>query len=480
MSAKSLKEKTLLGFAWSGLDKLLQQVIVIVGGIFLARNLLDTDYGLLGVLAIFTAIANIFQEGGFSAALIRKNDVSEKEYNTIFYFNIFISIFLYIILFFCAPLISYFYKNPALTNLARFLFVSCIFNSLSLIQAVQIAKKIDYKQMAKASLISVIFSYALALFFAYKGFGPWALAIQVVSLSFFRCVCLWIFNAWRPTLIFSKRSLKELFTFSSHILASNFLNTFTINIIPSILGKCYTISQAGFYMQANKFYAASELMIESMHPVTYPVLVEASDRIKKVSRKIIRFTAFISFPAFLLIALIANPAICSLIGDRWLPSVPILQILCIGGIFHSLNFTNTHIIKVKGKSSFILKFEIIRNILTLFMILISVSFRLNYLYMISGLSLVCFINYILTSIETHRLIGYKFKEQCKDILPYAGLASVAILSGYLLKFIIDKPLVLMISQILLAGSIYLLTTWSLGSALMKEIVQIIRNGKISF
>jgi len=480
MNEKSLKEKTLKGFAWSSLDKIFQQIIIVVCGILLARKLFEDDFGLIAALAIFTFMANALQEGGFTAALIRKKDANEFDYNTVFYSNIFVAIILYFLLFFSAPFISSFYEQPVLKNLSRFVFLSFVFNALGLVQYAQIVKKIDYKSLAKVNFFSTVLSYGLALFLAYSGYGPWAVATSLVATSGFKTLFLWIFNKWKPGFIFSKASLSELFAFSSKLLISTILNTIANNITQSVIGKYYSISQTGYYAQANRWFnSASEVLIGSINNVSYPVLVEGENRLKKIARKIMRITAFVTFPSLLLLALVAEPFVNCLLGKQWISSVPILQILCIGGIFYALNLIIGNIFKVKGKSNLILKFEIIRNILILIIIILCISMKADYLYMIGGLSLVHFISFIMLFDSCRKLIEYKYTELIKDLFPYFAITIIAIGLGFLLTLANINQWLLLFSQVFLVATIYLFITWLSGSVLIKEIIQIIKTRNLN-
>ncbi len=475
---KSLKDKTISGFAWSGLDKTLQQVLVFVCGVLMARRLLDTDYGLAGVLSIFTYLANAFQDSGFMTALIRKKDTNQDDYNSAFYFNISVAVFLYLVLFFSAPFIGQYYEEPKLVNLSRFVFLSFVFNAFALVQTAQVLKKINYKLMAKVNLLSIAISYVVALSLAYTGFGPWAIVAQTVAITACKSLFLWIFNSWRPTWSFKMESFRGLFGFGSNLLLSNILNTITVHIIPSIIGKCYTMGQAGYYTQANRLYnTALDLLAGTVHSVTYPVLsaVEQKERLKRIYRKIMRMNAFLTFPFYLGIALVAYPAIYCLLGEKWIESAPILQILAIGGIFYSLNYPNSHILKIEGKAFFILKFEIFRNILILGIVTLCIFLKTDYLYLISGLTIVSFINYIIQSIICGKLIHYKMRELTKDLYPYLSISLLAVFCGYLLKYFVENQWLLLISQVILVAGIYIVITYFTGSVIMKELIALIKS-----
>ncbi len=225
MEEKSLKDKTASGLSWSVLDKLFQNGFVLVCGILLARIIDRDNYGLTGVLMIFVGLANVLQESGFTSAIIRKKNITQSDYITVFYTNISIGIILYLILFFLAPTISSVYEEPILTPLARFMFLSFVFNSFAVVQNAKLIKEINYKLITKINTFSVFTTYSIALLLAYLGYSVWALASLSVVWPFLKMVCFWLFSKWRPSGSFSKESFKELFAFSSKLLLGSFINS---------------------------------------------------------------------------------------------------------------------------------------------------------------------------------------------------------------------------------------------------------------
>lgn len=474
---KTLKEKTFSGLGWSAVDKLFQQLFVFISGILLARTLGPEVYGLIGVLAVFTGIANLLQESGFTTALIRKKNTEQADYVTVFYTNIAIGLFLYLVLFFLAPFISDYYDKPILTPLARFLFLSFVFNSFSVIQNACLIKEINYKLVAKINLFSVPGSYVVALCLAYFDFGVWALASQVVALSFFRSVCLWRFGRWRPSGSFSILIFKEYFLFGSNLVVGGVMNSFTSNIPQNIIAKQYSLGATGFYNQATRLYnTIADFLAGTIQSVPFTVLsnIEEQSRLKKAVRKFIRTKALIVFPLFMGLALISRPFIISLLGQKWEPAIPILQLLCLGGIFSALDSSNSDILRVKGKSGLILIFEIFRNVLILLVIGLVIVFKWNYLYLVGGFTLVYFLKYLAASFFVNRQIGYTFAELIKDLIPYLGVSLLSIGFGYLLSYILDGVF-LLISQVLLVGILYVGILYFTNSVLVREILVEIRN-----
>ncbi|PXV62508.1 O-antigen/teichoic acid export membrane protein [Dysgonomonas alginatilytica] len=476
MKEKTLKEKTVSGLSWSAADKLFQQLFVFVSGVLLARMLDKENYGLIGVLAIFTGMANLLQESGFTTALIRKKNPTQSDYITVFYTNIFIGFTLYIVLFFLAPIISSYYNQPILAPLARFLFLSFLFNSFAIIQNAKLLKEINYKLITKINFFSVLISYSIALLLAYFGYGVWALASQIVVISLIRSACLWIFGKWKPAGHFSGESFKEFFAFGSKLVIGGVLNSFSTNIPQNIIAKQYSLGITGLYNQATKLHnTVFDFLAGTIQSVPFTVLSNIDDnvRLKKAVRKFIRAKAFIVFPLFIGMILVSKPFIISLLRVGWADTVPILQLLCLGGLFASLDSSNTDLLRVKGKSGKILSLEIFRNVLILFVIVISLSFKLDYLYLVGGLSLTYFIKYVVSSYICNKDIDYKMVELLKDLSPYFATTLLAVVCGYMLQYLIGNFLLLTIFQIILVALIYISILYFFGSVIVRDAIGVL-------
>ena len=481
MEEKSLKEKTASGLSWSILDKLLQNGFVLVCGILLARMIDKDNYGLIAVLMIFVGLANVLQESGFTSAIIRKKNITQSDYITVFYTNITIGIVIYLILFFLAPVISDIYEEPILTPLARVLFLSFVFNSFAVVQNAKLIKEINYKLITKINSFSVCATYSLALLLAYLGYGVWALASLYVVWAFLKMVCFWLFSKWKPSGSFSKESFKEFFSFSSKLLAGSLINSVMANIPQSILGKQYSIDTGGAYNQMSRQYnAANDLLTGSVYNVSFPILASVHDeiRLKKIFRKFIRIKALIIFPMFMGIILVAG-SFMHLLGDQWLNAAPILQLLALTGIFNGLETANNDILRIKGKSGIILYLTIFHAILILATIAIPVFLKLDYLYYIGAITITYIIRYIVSTTISQKLIGYKITELIKDLAPYFAISLLCIGCGYLLSFIISKPIPLMICQIIFVALLYFGVLYLSGSKVLKEAVEYVTKRKVN-
>lgn len=477
MKEKTLKEKTVSGLSWSALDKLFQQLFVFASGVLLARMLGKESYGLIGVLAIFTGMANLLQESGFTTALIRKKIPTQSDYITVFYTNISIGIGLYIILFFMAPIIGNYYNQPILVPLARFLFLSFLFNSFAIIQNAKLLKEINYKLITKINFFSVLISYTVALLLAYLGYGVWALASQIVTISLMRSTCLWVFGKWKPAGSFSTKAFKEFFSFGSKLVIGGMLNSFSTNIPQNIIAKQYSLGITGLYNQATKLYnTVADFLAGTIQSVPFTVLsnIEDTTELKNAARKFVRVKAFVVFPLFIGMILVAKPFIISLLGVEWAGTAPILQLLCVGGLFSSLDSSNGDILRIKGKSGKILSLEIFRNVLILIVIILCLSFKFGYLYLVGGLSLTYFIKYVISSYICNKDIDYKMMELLRDLFPYFLITLLATFCGYMLQYVIANFLLLTICQISLVGLIYISLLYFFGSVIVKEAITVLK------
>jgi hypothetical protein len=261
---QSLKDKTAKGLFWGGFSNGIQQLLNLVFGIFIARLLTPSDYGMVGMLAIFSLIAGSIQESGFTAALVNKKEVTHKDYNAVFWFNIITSLCLYLVLFLCAPLIAYFYKVPELTPLARYSFTGFFIASLGISHSAYLKRNLMVKQQAMSSVIGLTVSGIAGVTLAYLGFSYWGYATQSIVYVAVNTACYWHFTRWRPTLQFSLAPIKEMFGFSGKLLITNIFNHINNNLFSVILGKYYSKIEVGYYNQSNKWCGMGQQFILGM------------------------------------------------------------------------------------------------------------------------------------------------------------------------------------------------------------------------
>ena len=420
----SLKHKTVSGLIWSFIDTFANQGITFVVGIVLARILSPREFGLIGMITIFIAISQSFINSGFGSALIRKKECTQTDYSTVFFFNLTAGIAFFSILFFSAPAISNFFNEPELISILRAIGFILIIDSLSLIQRTILTKQINFKLQARISLISSIGSGTVAILMAYKGYGVWSLVSQQLIRQTLNTVFLWMWNGWKPILVFSINSFRELFGFGSKLLISGLIDTIYRNVYYLVIGKYFSAQDLGFYTRADQFKALpSQNLNAIIGRVSYPVLAEIQDdipRLKNNYQKLIRSTMFVTFILMLGMAAVAKPMILTLIGEKWEPAVIYLQLLCFVGMFYPLHALNLNMLQVQGRSDLFLKLEIIKKTLAIPNIIIGIFFGIK--IMILGMFVNTIIAYYLNSYWSGKLIGYSTAQQVKDILPSFILA----------------------------------------------------------
>ena len=420
----SLKSKTITGVLWSAVDNFAAQAITFLVGIILARLLTPAEFGLIGMLAIFISVSETFINSGFTNALIRKNDATETDYSTVFYFNLAAGVTLFVILFFTAPYIGRFFNEPQLIPIVRVLAIGLIISSLTIIQRTTLTKRIDFKLQAKISLISGILSGIIAIAMAYKGFGVWSLVVKTLSAQAITSLLLWMWNRWRPTLVFSRKSFKELFSFGSKLLASGLIDTLYQNMYYVIIGKFFSPADLGFFTRAKGFVDLPSTNLDAvMTRVTYPVLSQMQDdkvKLKAGYKRMIKSIMFISSVLLIGMAAISEPMIITLIGEPWRKAILYLQIISFIGMLYPLHALNLNMLQVLGRSDLFLRLEIIKKIISIPAIVIGVLISIE--AMLIGMCFNSLIAYFINSYWSGKFINYPMREQVIDILPGLGIA----------------------------------------------------------
>jgi teichuronic acid exporter len=414
-----LRTKTISGVFWSLADNGVSQGLQFVVGIILARLLAPEEFGLIGMIMIFILLSESFINSGFSQALIRKKECTKEDYNTAFYFNLITSIAFYFILFVSAPLISRFYEQPALTSILRILGLILFFNAFSIVQQAILIRQVNFRLQTKITFFASILSGIIAIMMALKGFGVWSLVVKMLTSHFLRTFLLWIFNKWHPSLLFSKESFHEMFSFGYKLLFSSLINTGFRNIYYVVIGKYFSAAHLGFFSRADQFTKLpAHTMTKTLQRVAFPVLSEIQDdipRLKRGYKKFIKVTMFANSAVLLLLAALAEPFILTLLGEKWIQTIPFLQLMCFAVLMHPIVSLNMNTLIVKGRSDIYLWLEIITKILIIPIVIIGVLTSIE--IMIIGMVLHSIVNYLLIAQKTSKLIDYSIVDQLKDILP---------------------------------------------------------------
>ena len=481
--SKTLKEKTANSIIWNFIDKFGQQGVSLIVWVILARFFLTpSDYALIGMTLIFIALGNIITDSGFSNALIRKQNITQTDLSSVFYFNIALSVSFYLLVFFSAPLLALYFNQPVLTNLVRVVAICIPLNSLAIVQATLLSKALNFKYIACINLIAFFCSGILSLFLAWQGFGVWVLAIQSLTFNTVRSASLWYINSWRPIATFRMQSIKELWSYSSKLLLSSVINAIFNHIYVFFIGKIYPLKDTGYYTQANKYSELSYLTIASaIQSVVYPAMASIgehdSEALKKALRKTVRVSAFVILPIMLGLIAIAEPFIHTLLSTKWLPIVPYLQILCVGYLFLGMTIYYNNILFVKGLSSIYLKFIIIYRASTLLSIVLTMHYGI--VAMLSAWSIVAILYSLSLMIYVGKEINYTLIEQLKDMIPYFILALLMGVGVFLFSFLIENHVVLLCAQVIVGASFYLGTTYLLGSKVFREAIEMVKNKTIN-
>ena len=457
---------------WTVGERLSVQAVQLLVQIFLARLLDPAQFGLIGMLLIFTAVAQSIMDSGFGSALIQKKDADQTDASSIFFFNLILGVILALLLFLAAPLISKFYLQPALTTITRVLSLTLIINAFSLVQKSLLAKKMDFKTQMKISLLAVIISGVIGIVMAFRGFGVWSLVAQMVSKSLFQSIFLWLFNDWRPSAIFSLYSLKSMFSFGSKLLVSGLIDTVFNNIYQTFIGKVYSPTDLGFFSKAKSIEtAAVQATGSSLGQVLFPSLVHFQDdvvNLKKAYRKTIKLSLFLHFPLMIGLWAIADPLFRFLLTDKWAPSIPYFQILCVAGLLFPLHVLNLNILKVKGRSDLFLRLEIIKKATVILAIVL--TYRHGIMVMLYGQVITSIIAYLINSYYSGHLISYSQWDQIKDLLPAFGSAVIMGAAMYLGGLIpTESHLLQIILQTVIGILVYSLISLKVSPSEFKEV-----------
>lgn len=420
----TLKEKAITGVFWNSISNFASLGIEFIVGIVLARLLTPKEFGLIGTITVVIVLSEVFVNSGFSQAIVRKQDCTQKDYSTAFFFNLAIGILFFLILLLTAEPISSFFKNAELKPIIQVLGVGLIIRALTLIQSAKLTKRIDFKLQTKISVISSTISGGIAIAFAMYGFGVWSLVIKSLTNKSLASILLWSWNKWKPDFVFSKKSFKELFGFGSKLLLSGLIGTFLNNINYLLIAKYFTAQELGYFTRAEMFKnLPSQNVSAVVTGVGYPVLATIQDdkvQMKMVFRKMLVNAFFVIVILMAGMAAIAKALILTLIGEQWLPSVVLLQMLCVLGIMVPLNSMNVNILNVVGRSDLYLKLQLITQVLVIPNIFVGVFFGIKAL--IVGMIVIGLIGYVIFNYESNKVLNYPIKEQLRDVAPAFLLA----------------------------------------------------------
>lgn len=459
-----LKKNVISSLFWRFSERTAAQGVSFIVSVILARLLTPEDYGLIGLITVFISIATVFISSGFGNALIQKENATQTDFSSVFYFSIFMGVAIYVVLFFTAPFIAVFYNEPLLIPVIRVLSLSLIIAGINSVQQAYVSRTMQFKRFFYSAIIGTVISAFIGIFMAYKGFGVWALIAQNLSNQIIDTCVLWFTVKWRPTFEFSFSEMKKMFDYGWKLLFSSLLDTVYNNLYSLVIGKVYSAKDLGYY---NRGRNIPNLVITningSIQSVMFPAFSNCQGdkvRLKAMVRRSIMTSTYLIMPAMIGLAAVAEPLTILLLTDKWLPSVPFMQFSCFILAFWPIHTANLQAINAVGRSDIFLKLEIIKKIIGFSIMIISIPFGL-YTMMIGN----CFsavVSSILNASPNRKLLNYGYREQIKDILPALLLSLFMGVVVLLWTFTDLSNILILICQVITGAVIYVL-----GSKLLK-------------
>ena len=429
-----LKKRTAATLKWNTVDRVATQVLYGLSGIVLAILVSKEDFGLVGVLGVFQAFAILFVDSGFGSALLQKKEPDDDDYSTVFWFNLGVSIAVYAILYFCAPLIAGFFNAPPLTDMSRVMFLTFVLTGLGIVQTNRLMKRMDVKQIAIADLFALSVSALLGIALAIAGFGAWAIVWQSVALAALKSGWLWATGNWAPKAVFSRRSLRDIRHIGLSVFISQFFNTLFLNIYQFVIGKWYSLPQLANYNQADKWSKMGSASLSQILTSSFvPLLARVQDDITtyhRYMRRIDRFTALLAFPSLTIIAACGGSIFHFLFGTKWDSAIPLFQILCIRGIGTVFISLYSNFMMALGHGRQIVAVEVVKDAATAIALLATV-FAMNLEIIVWGQLAATAATWIIAGIIASRSTGYRLPQLTCDMLPFIFAAATGALAIWL-------------------------------------------------
>ncbi|MBS7199304.1 MAG: lipopolysaccharide biosynthesis protein, partial [Bacteroidales bacterium] len=412
---------------------------MFLSNLFLARLLSPNDFGSIGMIMFFVAIASIIVDGGFASALIQKKTINNEDYSTAFHVNMILSIILYVILYFSAPLVADFYSNPPLSGLLRVLGLLLIVNALGVVQIAKIKRELNFKYLGIVSIVSSFVGCCVGVACAFCSMGVWSLVVQSLTISAIKSGILFTYSSCKSYNVFSIKSLKVQFNFGSMMLLSNLVDTIYSNLISLVVGKFFSPKILGVYTQARTLESVpNNTLVTVVQQVMYPVfsrLQDDAEKLKEGVRKSVKVLVWINFPLMILLIVVADPLIRLLYTDKWIDAIPLFQIACIGGMMNCIVQVNMQILAACGRGWFFFASRLYRQGVGVLLIIFGLYCYGLYGVMCLGVGFSPYLFWIINVIYTKKVMSYGFKEQFLDIFPTYCLSILCGVLVYFLSFI---------------------------------------------
>ena len=473
----NLKEKTAKGLFWGALNNGTVQVLNVLIGIMLGRKLSPEEWAPIGMIAIFSAIAGNLQSSGFSTAIVNMKAPTSNDYNAVFWFNTLVSAIVYLVLFACAPWIAWFFEQPCLTDLSRFIFLAFFISSFGISTNAYMMKNMMQREMTIVGVTALIISGITAIILAFQGYSYWSLAWQQVINAFVLVVGRWVFVKWRPSFKVDFTPIRQTFRFSMNILITMIINTVNNHILTFVFGKLFTRTPqvVGNFFQAFKWDTmAYQTVGGTIEQVAQPVLVNLRDnedesREVRVFRKMMRFTAFLAFPAMFGLSLVSEEFILATIGQKWIDCVPLLRVLCIGGAFMPFYSLYKNLIISQGRADLNMWLNISQ--IVLMFVLIFATYQQGILMVVCAYSILNVVWLLAWQFFAHRMIGLRLLHVLKDTLPFALISGAVMVASHFATMQFDNVYLLLTLRIVMAAVLYVGVMKLLRVKIMDECIK---------
>ena len=474
--ADELKKQTKYGLYWSAASNFANQGMRFVFSIILARILAPSDYGLIGMLTIFITIVQLFIDSGFSKAIITKQDRTQLDLSTAFYFNIGVGVLGYVILFVLSPYIAVFYNMPLLSSIMKVTAIGVVINSLNILPTALYAIRLDFKSPARISVLSNLFTGLLGIFLAYRGWGVWALVFQSLGGSLLILILNWINIKWLPTFEFSVSSFRYMWNYGSKVLGSSIISTVYDNIQPLIIGRFFSADSLGLFSRAHGFATLPSSNLSGiLNIVSFPLLSKINDdftRLSDIYRRLVKMSAFVVFPLMIGLAAVSDPLVKFLLPERWHDCIPMLRILCFSLMWQPISAVNLNLLNAAKRPEVVLKLEFIKKPLGVALLFASIPFGI--IVMCYANLIVCVFAVVVNTIMTSKTLGVSFWNQVNDIAPV--LMHSIIMGGMVfgITFLISNNVVSLTVGIIVGASYYFLVAKFFMNDLMQDALYMIK------
>lgn len=448
--SESLKKRTAKGIAWSAIEKFTRQGLMTFFSIIVARQLSPSDYGLVAMLTIFLTVAQIFVDSGFVEALIQKQNRTEIDFSTTFWFNIGVALLIYTILFLISPFIANFYDEPLLKDLLVWMALIFVINAFRTVQQAKLNIAMDFRRQAWISIISISISGCVGIWMACHDFGVWTLVWQPLLQNFLNVALLWISTKWMPSLVFSHSSFKDLFSFGSRLLMSRTLHAIYTNGSFLLIGKFYSPTITGLYSQSTQMTSFVPVAINDIVArVAYPIECELQDNEKELQRRffqMLRMTCFVLFPLMMGLAALAEPTVRLLLTEKWIDTVPLIRILCFAWIWWPASNMSWQLLNAKRRSDYCLKAEIIKKTIAIIILILSLFGSIKIVCI--GILFYYIIDVYVITLFTKRILPQvTFTHEMQALLPLLFRAIIMGIIVYSVKYFIHSDIALIITGI---------------------------------